>query len=874
MSDNPELDILVRLNMREFDRDKADLRRELDRLEQDITIGINVNDTALSGVFGLVDRLDSESANIDVDVTDNEIVDLRGDIDRLDSESITVSVDADVSNRLDEISQLLQGGSSTLEIVTTVTGGAVSFVESISDISGLSGLLEMETIMSRLQATTSEMIPDADELINGIFVAGWGESRTQIAEVLTLAQQYGVEMDELGPATENALMLADINGQDPQEILRTMVNLVRNDLVTSFDEAGDVLQTGFQEGLNIADDLLDTFNEYGTTFSALGLDAQEAMAILNAGLDNGIDNTDRIADAMREFNIRTNETTDGVGLLDEQFATLGISDLAEQFRDGTLAGDEFFSATIEALAGVEDPAERARLAVDIFGTQFEDFSPDTFITAMQSVDEQLFITEGRLDEAGQAFSDNLPDAIDRARRVISTEFGEFLDEQFNITELVDDLANDLQTFFDSMQAGNGFSASFRMSFDDNRIIETLLSIRETLSDVFFSIGGALADLLDFLPGATGDGIREALGELGTGELTFDLATAESASQIEDAVSDAVNRGVDTSQLLEMLGSQFDSAIEIGDVEQIVALSEAIDQIATQTDTDLLAQFIPDDVAVDDVVNLIQSWGDVADEQLQGLLDNVVDSLNIPEDLQDDFRAQIEAIANSDIDPNFDITEILDPEAISAQTDEIVSQLETQLDDALATAFDGDTVNTEALQEALDLASVLDESTGSDFAGAIEEMAGEAGVSLEDFASLTEQTMDETSQFVGDMTEEVDNSTNEFTGILEEAGGGLEDFNTRADTELGGVEGRFNSMVGTIGSDLSLLRTDLVTTSVAFGQLIDQALLLPSNVSVGGIGGGGNNFTTNNTTNTTINPGSPASAQQAVTTATDLTNGGP
>jgi len=925
--DTPELEILVKLDTKQLEREKADLVRTLNQLEQDINIGVNIDDTAISGVFSYIDRLDSEGVNIGVGVSLGELLNVQSDIDNLDGQEINVDVDVDstelddtqttvdgidgenidvgVNVNLSELVELirqidsadgddvdvdvnvnessdyqaltnfLSNTSNVISIATTITGGAVDFITGLADISGLSGLLEMDSILGRLNATTSEMIPDADKLINDIFTNGWGGSRSEIAEVLSLSQQYGIEMGNLEEATENALMLSDINGEDPQEILRTMVNLVRNDLVTSFDEAGDVLQTGFQNGLNIGGDFLDTFNEYGTTFKGLGLDAEGAMNLLNAGLDAGIDNTDRIADSFREFRIRVTENPEE---LQGIFENLGVDELAEDFRQGRISGGEFINSVMLALSGIEDPAERSRQAVEVFGTQFEDFNPQVFLDALTDIDEQLIVTDSALEDAGVELSSNLPDALERAKRVVSVGLGEFLDDQLDITGLLDEMAGDLQSFFDNVQSGASIGASFRMSFDDNRIIEVLLDVREAISDGFFSLGLALADVLDVVPTTSGDGIREALGTLAGGELQIDLATADNTADIEDAVSDALTRGVESSDLLTQLSDQFDSAVEIGDVEQIVALRDAMETIANLSSSELLTEFYPDEDTVRSTAEALQEMVNAeSPEFVQNMLDAETELLNVPEEFAEAFQAQLLALSeNPALLDVTDMSDFIDLESVNTIADDAVAVLQDSLNESLSTAFRGEAVDTDALTEALSFAGDLEEVTGEEgLVASIEQMAIDAGIPLDELETITETATDNVTQFIGDMNENVEQSGSDLALALDEAGGSFGDFSTRADTELGVTEGRVDQFVGTVQTSMGALTTDLTALSLLFGNLVTTANALPGSLSLPGIPYGGeyyNSQTYNN--NTTINPSNPASANQATNTALQITSGFP
>ena len=93
------------------------------------------------------------------------------------------------------------------------------------------------------------------------------------------------------------------------------------------------LSTLTQKYANKADDLLDTIIEFGPTFAGAGLTIDDTMAIIENGLQNGARNTDEVANAFNELNIKLGDST-------------GVSndfDLALQriYNDSTLTSEGF-----------------------------------------------------------------------------------------------------------------------------------------------------------------------------------------------------------------------------------------------------------------------------------------------------------------------------------------------------------------------------------------------------------------------------------------------------------------------------------------------------------------------------------------------------
>jgi len=829
------------------------------------SIDISVNDSEIENALSLINDLE-QGVSIDVTVDESEIETALGLIADLEEDaSVRVGVQED---ELDEALRNIEDirNMQAIELTLNIAGTAVDLLtgglETALDISGVGGLFEMQTLLAQMEAQVGTLIPEADRLINEIWTDGWGDSREQISSVLTQAQQLGVEMESLEVATRNALILSDITGEDPAGILRTMTTLVRTEMVPDFETAGDVIASMFQAGADSSGDLLDTLNEYGTTFQALDMSAEDIQAFLTAGLEAGIWNTDLIADSFREFNIRANEVTDGVGLLDEQFADLSIDELAEQFRLGEVAGDDFIKATIGALSEVEDPLEQSRLAVELFGTQFEDIDPQVFIDALNEADSAAIEFEGTLDDAGTALSETLPSAWERMQRVVSTGLGEALDEQFNITTLLDDLTGDITTFFDSLDSGTGIEGSFRIAFDDNEVVEVLLEVREAITDGFFSLGIGIADTLDALPLATGDNVREAISGLAGGELQIDLATAESADQIEDAVADALSRGVDSSDLLTSLSDQFDIAVEIGDVEQVVALRDAMEGIAnTATGEDLMSQFGVTQDALDELSIAIDGVGMNAsfNETFETFeFNRFFDEFNIPEDAQADIRAQLETVLGNPelMEGLLNPEGLIDLESISETADAMIETLTTQMNDAL---------DNEDFATALNIGSALEEATGdTSIVDGIEMLADDMGVSLDDL----ETAADDASMGVTTSMETMDEATTLATDnqiqAIQDASDAYTALRQNSTIELDATQSRYGTFSQSIVAETDTITTAISSINAGLVGLSMNMASIPSNF--------GSTVTSNMTVNTTNNIASPAqqgnaNAQVAETIAT-------
>lgn len=212
------------------------------------------------------------------------------------------------------------------------------------------------------------------------------------------------------------IMQVDIPGA-----ARAAGQMVRTGMARDFDHAMDILVAGYQNGANASYDLLDTLEEYPTHFRDLGLSGEEATGLLIQGLEGGAFNADKVADALKELTLQVKK-------LDNQAAGdalreigLGHEDMARAFTEGGPAARDALGQILDGLQGIEDPAERAGLMVDLFGTQAEDMAGALDSLDLSSAVDELGGVEGAAGAAERAMAtmaDNTATEMESARRNI------------------------------------------------------------------------------------------------------------------------------------------------------------------------------------------------------------------------------------------------------------------------------------------------------------------------------------------------------------------------------------------------------------------------------------------------------------------------
>lgn len=308
-----------------------------------------------------------------------------------------------VGGALDALEDSLEGGSagaggfassltgllnpSTLAIGAVGALGA-ALVATGAHAMGLATEVENSTARMTTQlGLTSDEAADFEGIMRSIYENNYGESFTTISEDLVSAEQnfkrlgvsgreYGADLEEL---TVLAISFGDAFDVDVGESTNAAVTLMENFGLTA-TQAFDFLVAGQQRGLDTAGDFLDTIGEYSVQFSEGGASAGEFFSILESGLQGGMLGTDKAADAFKEFSIRILDQSDSTRWALED---LGISyeELKQGFADGSITQVQAMQTVIDKINEIEDPVERSKQGVRLFGTQWEDLT-DTVITSI------------------------------------------------------------------------------------------------------------------------------------------------------------------------------------------------------------------------------------------------------------------------------------------------------------------------------------------------------------------------------------------------------------------------------------------------------------------------------------------------------------
>lgn len=301
------------------------------------------------------------------------------------------------------------GGTITKLLGGAVVAGTAAAIAGVAAIGtkAFSVSNEVRDAALRIQGDLGTTADEAQRLADvglAVFGNNFADSITEASDAVALVRQQLGDLNDadLQDATENAFRLRDAWGVDVAEGLDAARTLMEN-FGLSQQEAFDMLASGFQQGLNRSDDFLDTVNEYSVQFANAGASSAEFFGLLQSGLAGGNLGTDKAADLFKEFFVRIQDGSDTTrGALEQ----LGLdAEILDGIGDGTYTAADAFGILTGAVAGIEDPIQRAQIGVALFGTQFEDLgqslgSLDLIPDAFENVNGAIDSVDARYQSFG------------------------------------------------------------------------------------------------------------------------------------------------------------------------------------------------------------------------------------------------------------------------------------------------------------------------------------------------------------------------------------------------------------------------------------------------------------------------------------------
>jgi phage-related minor tail protein len=253
-----------------------------------------------------------------------------------------------------------------------------------------------------------------------VYAKGVAESMDEAAGAIRDAWQNNLISEDASDAAiqqvgDHLITLSKTTESSTKEVSNAVSQMLRTGLASSAEEAFDIIQRGITAGVNKSDDLLDTFNEYGTQFRKLGLNGKTALGLLSQGLQAGARDADIVADALKEFSIRA---VDGSKATAAGYKALGLDadKMGAQIAQGGKGAEAGLTTVLDKLRAIKDPVKQNAAAVALFGTQSEDLGKALFALHPEKAAAGLGNVAGAAEKAGRALEESAGAKLESFKR--------------------------------------------------------------------------------------------------------------------------------------------------------------------------------------------------------------------------------------------------------------------------------------------------------------------------------------------------------------------------------------------------------------------------------------------------------------------------
>ncbi|WP_454113351.1 phage tail tape measure protein [Microbacterium maritypicum] len=615
----------VNANIERGEKNLERVQKRLDYLRSvetdlDVKADISRAEASLSKVSRNLDGLKSARATMEVDAdtsaADSALEGVKGKAGEAGEDSG------------EEFGASIIAALATIPIAGAVIGIGAAAGKALID--GFNDGLQIEVGFDRLEALTGVSPADALRLgraAGEAYANVFGESIESNMDTTRLALQFDI-LDADATTRDAQLVIqglsgiADVLGEDVEPVARAVAQMLRTGVASSAQQAFDILATGAREGVNIGEDLLDTFNEYGTQFRKLGLDGAQSLGLLSQGLRGGARDSDVVADALKELAIRATDPG-----MKEGFEAVGFSwdDLSQRIAQGGPEAAAALDETLDRIRAFESPAEQAAAAAALFGTQSEDMAGALLAMDLSTAVDQLNGVTGSAQKMFDTLAGNDATKIEQAQRNIEVAADGIKGA------LAGAFSEPLGDFADFVSQNRGPVLQF---FSDlvNGAIDFGIGATESFGSF---VSGPLADAID--------GVAQLLSLWPIGQNTDDLRDlAEDMRGFESNTDDAVAK-------LEEMRGQFngfaDGQVALGYVnDAALRTADAVSQVGLAADG---TRFSIEGL---DTANLRSSEsGRALDEQLQASaasLDAEYQAALLAGESQENLRGRYDATAGA------------------------------------------------------------------------------------------------------------------------------------------------------------------------------------------------------------------------------------
>lgn len=359
---------------------------------------------------------------------------------------------SELGGSIDKVGESVKGGvlMEAADQLSEIGDKIVEIGEDAKDFA-----LETDESYGKLYATTNlsgQALEDLKGVAQEVFKAGVTDSIDEATEATaTMKQAFGDLNDtDLSNLTSQVITLSKRTGTDVKENTRGAQQLM-NAFGIDSQKAFDLIAAGYKDGLNSSEDFMDTLNEYSSVFSSAGFSAEDMFTILKNGMDNGAMNTDKVADAVKELQIRL-----GDGSFESSMGSFSSTtqNVFKQWQQGKATVADV-AQSIQSDLNKMSPSEQ-QAALSALSSQFEDLGTKA-ATSLFNVGSEFDNVKGKLDESTELLADGdwqgalnsfetalLPIGVDILNALLP-----LLEFFKNLTDSFNNLPGPVQTFIES-----------------------------------------------------------------------------------------------------------------------------------------------------------------------------------------------------------------------------------------------------------------------------------------------------------------------------------------------------------------------------------------------------------------------------------------
>lgn len=416
----------------------------------DLTVALNKIGRSVLGADSDIGKLKTALNQID----ESGIDQVRLAIDKLKTSS------DDATDAIEGVEDAVTSGN-LLEAADQLSGVGDKFFE-IGE-KAVESFQNIEDATAKVNARfdeTGKVAENSADLIKRVYEHGLGDSMDAVAEAVIIVKDNLKGLDDvtLEKITEQAIVLEETYGIDMTESLRGVNGLMKH-FGMKAEDAMDILVAGTQDGLDKTNELGDNLSEYSGKFAEAGYSAQEYFQLLQNGLEGGAYNLDKVNDSINEVTTRLSDGTisDTFWNLNEETGQLeegtgkwsqSVKDAFSQWQQGGATQKQVIDEIVKDIQGTENQQDKLNKSAIAFGTMAEDGGTKV-IESLTSVGDAYTDVSGKAQEL-QDNTTTSAQEMEAAMRKVSDAFAPIGEDIAEILTPVFEMIADLMEKFSEL----------------------------------------------------------------------------------------------------------------------------------------------------------------------------------------------------------------------------------------------------------------------------------------------------------------------------------------------------------------------------------------------------------------------------------------